>query len=366
MRPGVAGVVAVLALCCCMAADAFEEITAAFEATPELRRHHDGYLGYLKAHPDMQRAEEAWNELAIQTRFAQRSSAFDEALRGDVELERLFDGFYDQLARDGDLRAAVEGLRRTELGQKRWADTLVPALGYLRAHPDTALRFLERPGSVVPTPEPLYAIRDWVRDHPENAEALRVQLGQLAGQAGSHTRAFPWWQGMSEASAGKQATYARLSEHFMAHSSHFWVFHQRYLALAQDAQARNWIRYWHRRVRREPALARRYYPYLQHLRNEPEPNVARDNEDTASTWPPKQAPPLLSALTIQGVHVPEKEHYMPRINRPAKPLVARPAMPLRPAKPARPANPERPSSPESPREPGPNTPGAIGKAVHLR
>lgn len=331
---------------------------------------HRGYLRYLADHPGIARAEEAWLELNMQTGFAAADRVFDETLNDHPEAQRLFDQFYDQLARDQDLRRAVESIQRVELTEKaagpsRAANDAAPApfsaaLQYLRAHPDTGLRFLENPQRVKPTPDALLPLLDHFKQHPEILQELSSAFQQISDNPLAQLRLFPWWKQISGLDEQSQAAYETLLAEFLQHPNHFWIWHQRYLALAADVQARAWIRYWHRQVRRTPGLGdnHAYLAYLQKMRRQPE-SAARAEKRWAGAfgpppaWPPKESPPLLSYLPRNKSMEPveKKKVRMPAFERPEKPSIPRPqkpVMPNMPAMPQRPAKPEKPPKPPKP------------------
>lgn len=325
------------------------QIEAALEGAPELLTQHRGYWSFLKRNPATARAEEAWSELTSLASVDALTRDLDEALHSDARAQMLLDQFYDELARNDDLRCPVEMLQRTEFAQKNIRELFGPALGYLRAHPDLAMRFFKDPRRVKPAPEALYPMLDHMDAHPELLAELLESFQGIVDNPAAHTRVFPWWQALSGFDQASGGAYSRLSAHFMRYPHRFWVWHERNLALAKDAHARTWIRYWHRRVRRCPELDTGYGAYLQFLRKHPETaqqTGQRWNQrfGPPPPWPPKEAPPVLPRLAVKKDEhmVPAKRDLMPTYERPEKQPVRRPDMPARPTRPVRPTRPAKP------------------------
>jgi hypothetical protein len=332
-------------------------VESVLAADEELLGHHRGYLGRLETDPELARAEEsAWNLKSI-TRFREAEADFDETLQKNAALQVRFDGFYGELLRNPDLRASVDMLQRTLFGQDRAGDGLAEALDWFKAHPDDALRFFRNPSHLTPTPETVFPLLDYFRDHPELLEELEERFQNLTGHTDLWTEILPWWQGIRKLEAEDAEAWRRLSSHFMGHTNRFWIWHQYQLQLARDTQTRSWIRWWHRRIRREKQLAVQYIPYLRWLRDHPDlrrKTEARWQEKNGDpeTWPPKTAPPRLQWLPEKRAGDSRRsfrrEDHMPAMPRPEKTAIQRPAMPARPAMPTRPVRPPKPAKPERP------------------
>ncbi len=232
---------------------AWPAVVRVLENDEALLGHHRGYLAYLAKHPGLERAEGAFNELMLATRFRRLVTAFDEALLRDAAAQAAFDRHYDAFAKDDAPSDAPDAL----------------------AFGDTA--------------------------------------------AGAAWRA--------------------LEEHFRAYPHRLAIWRDRHKALAADAQARTWIRWWHCRIRRTPELGVAYLAYLQRVRRQPEEAHATERRwaaqfGPAPEWPPKAAPPALSPVSQDETFPPDRDRLMPerpRVDRPA-----RPAMPRMPDKPERP------------------------------
>jgi len=232
---------------------AWPAVLRALENDEELLGHHRGYLAYLANHPELERAEAAFNELMLVTRFRRLVRTFDETLLRDAAAQAAFDRHFDARARN-----------------------------------------------------------DAPADTPD-----AIAFGDTASGA----------------------AWRALEEHFRAYPHRALIWRDRHLALAADAQAREWIRYWQRRIWRAPDLGIAYLAYLQRMRRRPEEAHAAERRWTAQfgpapDWPPKTAPPTLSPLSEDAAFPSDRERLMParpRVDRPA-----RPTMPRMPDKPERP------------------------------
>lgn len=377
------------------------EVEGALETSTALLEAHRGYVAYLEDHGGVATAEQAWLDLNTLAQFRPLASAFDEALHQDPAAQTLFDQYYDQIARDPGLRASVDALQRSEFGmgkpglssrRQRGAaaspseaveeqlrlpipplgsqagatpDLFSSAFNYLRANPDEALRFFENPRRLKPIPRSLYPLLGHFEGHPELLEELLGSFRAVTANPLAHTRVFPWWQAAAAPGQGTAEAYAQLTAHFLNRPHHFWVWHQRNIALADDAHARTWIRHWHREVRRAPGLVGAYERYLYERYRDPAQTHATEARwqtqfGPAPTWPPKHAPPVLprlkprrpaAATPRDGIRRPsymrpEKPHIeKPTITRPTKPTM--PSMPTMPTRPQKPAPPPRPTKPDS-------------------
>lgn len=330
-----------------------KRVEAALQPDKELLPNHRGYLSFLKKNPAIARAEDAWLDLTLLLQFESLARDFDEALQRDAEAETLFDRYYDQSARDEALRNSVERLQRAEFGKAKKAtyaeQPFSAALDYLRANPDLAMRFLQGPEQVKPAPRALYPYLDHFKEHPELLKELLDAFQGITGNPLAQTRLFPWWQAIANFNLRSGGAYSRLTSHFLAQPQRFWVWHQHNLALAADAHARTWIRYWHRKVRRIPSLETDYNRYLDLLRKYPELGDRAEQRWTkeigpAPEWPPKENPPLLAKWTKEVTTSPGTagmpKYKMPE--KPKRPEVKRPAMPTMPTMPTRPTRPEKP------------------------
>ncbi len=314
--------------------------------------YHRGYLRFLETHPDAAAAEEAYGGLLVLLRFGPLTGAFEEALMADSEACTAWDQYTAFLAEHRDARLAVDGLYRCELAERRHARTMGPAMAYLRAHPSEAMRYLDNPARLAPTPEALAPLHLFFKTRDAFRAELLAFFQQLDEQALAHARLYPWWRIAGDTERGVGEEHATLMAYFATHPHEFWVWHRRAIALAGEPRARGWIRYWYGLVRRDTALARYYAAYLQYLRQAPEHAklIASRWEGEfglAPAWPPEGRPPRLQSTGLKLHTVP-----LPTFQRrPAIPRFSPPPKPPRPAMPEIPARPERPEVPESPPRP---------------
>ncbi len=327
-------------------------IEAALEHDPALVQQHRGYLRYLEAHPPMAKAEETWWEITGLRDFGAAVEALDEVLLGDLQAQTLLDQFYDEMARDETLRTAVEALFRAEFVRSPRGRRFSAAYDFLRAHPDVAGELLNNPHREALLPEKIRGLADYLSKHPTLVEGLREAFDVLMSTPNAHTRAFPWWEAVAALDQGGSA-FTAMSTQFHDHPHRFWLWHARNLRMAEDVQARAWIRYWHRKVRRTPTLAESYADYLAALRKEPVMGKAAELRwkatfGEAPAWPPKAAPPRLTARPAAAQTNEFKTPEKPIIHRPRRPSRLRPALPSMPTMPRRPAHPARPQRPETP------------------
>ncbi len=324
-------------------------------ADPGLAELHQGYLRYLDTHPALKEAEETWSELQLQSRFTFCDARMDEAFHNDPRAQALFYAAYDHLARNATLRTSAEMLQRTAFSQGPMQEAFQTALDYFRAHPDIALRFLDNPLKVAPLPEILNPMREYFDKYPALRTELTNTLQRLTDVPAAHAHLFPWWRYLLTLDQKSNGAYSQMRDYFITHPHHFWIWHQRYLALANDAQARTWIQYWWRRIRRTPVLQQEYPRYLQYLRQQKTQSSAlapKKQEKTTSDWPPKIAPPLLTSYTFpaSATLTPlEKAPQKPSLRHPWKPQISKPTI----TPPQRPAMPQKPTRPTMPKKNAP-------------
>ena len=328
-------------------------VDAVLRDDPELARHHQGYLHYLARNAALRQHETAYLQVLQDPEFAAAVRRFDEALRADPEAEQLFHQFYDQLVREPGLRRAVEGLQREAFTLPRRRDDAVgDAFGYLQANPETALRFLAGPERFAPLPSSLAPVADLLTRSPELRTRLLDAFETLHEEPQAQTRVFPWWERLSRLNAEAGGAYDALGRELLARPTRFWVWHRRYLALAEDAQARDWIIWWHRRVRRAPPLRATYLDSVRaHLeRGDTDAAVAATAADAPGAWPPKTAPPALGGLAASAFADSQDPFTIerPTVNRPERPRIERPGRPTMPDRPTLPDRPDRPERPQRP------------------
>jgi hypothetical protein len=220
------------------------------------------------------------------------------------------------------------------------------SMDYLRAHPDDATVFLRNPAELAPVPEPLFRVLPLLKQHPDLRDTLRETFGAMADEAAAHAHVFPWWATVGAPNSEVAESYRQLESHFAVHKDDFWVWHKYNVAAARDLHVRDWLRYWHSRVRRNPELAGNYPQYIRGVRESAALRKVPVNR-SVEPWPPDMPPPELlpipPATEPAKKGVPTKEQLMPK-------AVARPRMPARPGKPLPnlPNMPTRPRAPEKP------------------
>lgn len=78
-------------------------VVRALENDAALLENHRGYLAYLAKRPEINRAEAAFDEILLVTRFRRLARAFDEALLRNADAQAVFDQHYDEQARTAAL-----------------------------------------------------------------------------------------------------------------------------------------------------------------------------------------------------------------------------------------------------------------------
>jgi len=325
----------------------------ALESSAADLSHHRGYLAYLDSHPEIAEAEDAYTELMKLSSFRRAVEPFQEALLRDAEAREAFDKYCLALAEREDVRRAVEDVHRCELAERRPPAGFPAAMAYLRAHPDEAIRFLDNPSRPVPTPAPLATTLGFFETRPALRAELLDPFLELSRDARARTHVYPWWAMIEARGNATAQAYDRLMRYLVARPSRFWLWHGRNIALASDAHARHWIDHWHQRVRRNPDLARRYWPYLRQAREQgpvQREAAVRWNEafGEAGPWPPESNPPTLPPLAAPetpALNWPRLEDYVPKNaagpnGRPKMPAFDFPKFPEMPKLPALPPMPE--------------------------
>ena len=307
---------------------------------PALQEHHAGYLHWLHAHPEVAAQERAWWDVAMVSETRTLNAAFDEALMNDVLAQTLYDQFYDELNRNPELRTKVDTLQNLEWSFSALDQALSKGLRQVKATPQQSLERISK----LPDAAEEFTINDvfnQIAQHPELARALQQQLGGLMEDTSFFSRILPWWEAVQGGAPAWQGPHLELTQHFARYPHRFWIWHKRNLALSTDAHTRNWIRYWQRRVRREPALQNIYTEVLR------QDFDTQRYADSITDWPPKAAPPLLKALPKPRLQKPgTKKPAATSPNRATRPTPPRPAVlsPTQPVAPLRP-DPEKADKP---------------------
>jgi tetratricopeptide (TPR) repeat protein len=305
----------------------------------DLLRHHRGYLAWMADHPEAAAREEAYLGLMTVRAFRDVLIPFDEALVASPVAARAFDTFYTHLSENPDARDRVERLARVAMSAPESIPGRQTAMTWMQANPDEARRFLQDPVLLTPTPEALAPLRNVMREYPDWWSLLQDAFAEVEAAPEMYDRILPWWRRALELDAEQAEAHGRLAVHLARYPNRFWVWHRREVTLAQDAQARNWIRYWHRLLRRSDVDLPAYYRAVRSWVSGGVPP-----EEAGDPWPPKADPPALSTYKVTA---PVNDDHP---ERPARPRLTRPEMkrPERPgiAYPTRPEGPARPTRPE--------------------
>ncbi len=340
------------------AAEEWKIVEAALESSPDLLENHRGFLAAVKQNQALARALDTWLDLNLLAEFHALARAADEALYAAPAAERLFDQYYDQIARDPELRKNVEALQRTELDHARKADyaeqPLSNGLDYLRANPDTAVPQLRQPTQGKTFPRELRPFLDAFNSRPDLLQEFLNTFQGITANPLAQSRILPWWQTAPGFDANTGGAFNRFHKHLLAHPSRYWAWHEWNLTLAAEVRLRTWVRYWFRKERRVPDLDERYDRYLDLLRKQPDYAVRAESRwsrqsGPAPVWPPGTDPPVLPKWTpperAVGQGQPHPRYTMPE--KPGRPEVRRPDRPKMPDMPTMTA----PHSNESSRAP---------------
>ncbi|HEO69675.1 MAG TPA: hypothetical protein ENN80_00310, partial [Candidatus Hydrogenedentes bacterium] len=267
-----------------LAAIETDPVEAVLETDRALNAHHHGYLDYLARHPDLAVAEEAYIQCRALVQFSYVVDAFDDLLAADFDAQQCFDRYYDALAADQWLRFDVDAVYRLESEQRGARAVVTPALEFLRASPYRAIEFLRHVPRFAQGPRELAAFYDMLKKNPQLQRDLCDRFIALNRRPEAVTRVYPWWKAVVEEGPLSNA-HGPMHTYFMDHPHHFWVWHRRQIALAADAHARAWIRYWRRLARRTPGLGRSYDRWLQRLCENGAFSAPPDDVEKPS-WPP--------------------------------------------------------------------------------
>ncbi|MFP4501029.1 MAG: hypothetical protein ACLFTT_08520 [Candidatus Hydrogenedentota bacterium] len=331
---GVLMLVALGAWCALPAVAGTADVADALAETPSLVRHHRGYVGYLREHPDLGAVETQYWALMQNTGFREVAGQFHEALMRDAEMRRLFDVFYDRLAEDGNLVRAWTAFWEAQTAV--WGDSAQnqPGLAQIQADPMGLLSLLEGGGEddADENNDALAPLLRTLRQRPELAAMLRGSYRDLLGMPGAAESVAPWWQQVAAFDARSGGAYGRMAAHFLAHGRHFQRWHRRNLRLAEKPQARDWIRWWQARLNLADVSLADYGAYLVRLMREEGAAAAaearwRARFGAAPPWPPASGTP-----PWPGVQRPDPDDKPQTVRAPAAPkdsaaTVRRPSMP---------------------------------------
>ena len=344
------------------AAQTVQRVEQALEANAALLDLHRRYLALLDTNPDLAATEDTYNEVAVLSQFRQVVDPFEEAVAARPTTKALVYTYYATLNRNKTLRQHADAIHRIGWSDARTNRDTLPALAYLRAHPDTAIRFLENPTLAVPTPDALYPMRTQFRSHPQKREELLQHFTSLHEEAEAHRGLFPAWKSLYTGQSALSTSYHTLTEYFSRNPHYFWIYRRRMTKLAATPSTLEWIQHLHARIRRDPVLRDTYFAYLQIHRREParkEAAALRWNEShgPAPVWPPEGRPPALDPIatpdpTVRRPDDPHGTFVTP--DKPQRPTVGGKngiTLPTRPTRPTRPEKEEPPGSPAGTSEP---------------
>lgn len=166
--------------------------------------------------------------------------------------------------------------------------------------------------------------------------SLGAYQSPLAEHEAARANVSPWWKALSEDDGELGDRYGVLEQYLAPRPEAGQVWRERMEGQVLASGARPWIRHWHGRVLREPILARRYWPYMEIIWENPE--LARQTAErwarqygTAPAWPPKEKPPVLQPLAGTAKS-PQAQSARParkltRPTRPQHPTVTGPTRP---------------------------------------
>jgi hypothetical protein len=349
------------------AAQRAQRAEQALEADSTLLGLHRRYLALLDSDPHLATAENVYNEVAVLSQFRQAVGPFEEAIAAHAKTKAQIYTYYASLNQNATLRRHADAIHRIGWTDARTNKHTLPALAYLRANPETAIRFLENPALVLPTPDALYSMRTQLRDHPQTREELRHHFTSLHEEAEAHRRLFPAWKTLHSGQSALAKSYQDLSHYFTRYPDYFWIYHRRMTGLAANPSSMEWIQHFHARIRRDPVLRDTYFGYLQTLRRDPARKQAAaqrwdEAHGPASGWPPEGRPPALDPIAASDQPVRHPDDPRADFAIPTKPQpptvggrhgIALPARPTRPIRPTRPENEESTESPGEVTGPGP-------------
>lgn len=324
---------------------AVEQVQEALKKDPELYRTYRGFRDFVRDHPDIALAENAFDDLQQLPSVRAREGAFEEALRTDGLLP-VFRRFYETLRRYPEVRETIERLDRVEVRETVRDRDIGGAVAYLKGHPSMAVEFLEHSARVLPTPGPLRPLRDRLRKDPALGKDLSEIFVQLDRVPAVHADVYPWWSTAFDEPNETGRAYRALRSSLVRFPERFWTWHRRNLAWAAYPEVIAWRDYWYGLVRRTPALADTYFVYARTVRERPDVEVGL-GETPASEgepWPPASAPPELPPWpTTESILKEPAVPKEPTLARPTRPVVSRPeSTGLR-----RPTPPERPKAPSA-------------------
>jgi len=304
----------------------FANVVMKIYGDAELRQAHLGYWSTLQAQPAWLEQEAVWWELMRTPDLGPLLVRADEYLQAEPDSQRLHDQFYMALAENDALREQVESLERAAQEKRGDDGDWLRAMTWLRANAASALPLLQgiTPDTALPEALKPYAVQlmrgaDW--------SDLRAPMDALSQDPVALQRLLPWWQKVAELDAQQQGTFSKLAGELARRPHRFWAIYRREMALAEQPQLRDWVRWLHRRVRRSEIKPVDYLQYLAALRTGQEKSPLLQPKP----WPPEESPPALGVITkdrlptLRGENSAEPER--PKVQEPKRPEVARPERP---------------------------------------
>jgi len=289
-----------------------------------LRQAHAGYWVALQARPEWLEREAVWWELMRTPDLGPLLARVDELLQKHPESQALYDQFYTTLSRDAGLRNSFEQFERAALEPRGDDNAWLRALEYVRANPAGALPFL---GGITPEATLPEALQPYALQLMRGADwnNLRAPLSGLMESDDARAALMPWWREAAALDAQHDGLFSKLGLELLRNPNRFWAVYRRELALAEDPALRDWVRWLHRRMRRESTGHADYLAYLSAIRSGQE----KVPMAPAKAWPPEGAPPVLGsiaenrlpALKADTVATPQE----PKLTMPKRPDVKRPA-----------------------------------------
>lgn len=306
----------------------FTNVALRIDGSDELRAAHRGYWAALQARPEWLQQEAVWWQLMQTPDLGPLLVQVDEALQRQAQSQALYDQFYARLAQDENLRRSVEQFERAGFTQRGDIRQWQAALNFLRANPTAALPLLDGVAEEEPLPE---ALRPFATElmNPRAWQALRGPLESLGQNPATAEALEPWWNSIAALDAESNGAFNSLALHFAQHPQRFWAVYRRELALAKEPQLRDWVRWWHRRLRREKLDYPTYLAWLGAMKDGSESPAQSNPGD----WPPAAPAPAVDAVPKEALPKPQgaaERKQQQGIVRPEVPLPQKPVRPERP------------------------------------
>ena len=342
-----------IVLCCLAAAGTpavVRDVEQAFRARPELLEIHRGYVGYMDARPDLERAEVALNALRSQDAFRRAVVPFEEWLLREPEALPRYLAYLKNLDRHPPLQDALTTIAGFRKDNAFRGTAPYPGIG-LEFDAGRAARFLRNPRDLTDIPPELVPYVARLQGDGTLRGRLLTALETVETAAAESPALASWWRFVAAPGRPVVEPVDRFNRYLAEHPHDGDLWRARAAPLTDDPNAFAWIAYWHGRARRDPLLAPTYYPYLAWLYDQTD-DVQRQigqawqaQYGNAPEWPPASPPPPLAP---QDANAPV-EWTVPE---PERPHLVFPKVPDLTA-PTRPKSPQAPSVPRVPQVPVP-------------